>query len=262
MNESRYPFSPLQKGFAIVNLLTETGRPMSAPDIGAQLGFNRQTVHRLLQQLEAIGMVRRDIARERFEIGPALLQLGLRAQTGNHAAKLRRAVMQNLVDEIDENCNLGVLDGREIVYVEHVECRWPLRRQMELGCRLPAYCTAIGKVLLAHLPQKELEQYLSVVELAPQTEHSWTNPEAFREHLAEIRELGYAIGNQENWIGLLSVGVPVRDPSGLVVAGLSIHGPAARLSEQRAREIVPMLEGAGRSISALMAESDSGRASA
>jgi len=262
LNESRDPASPLQKAFAIVNLLTETGRPMSAPDIGAQLGFNRQTAHRLLQQLEAIGMVRRDVARERFEIGPALLQLGLRAQTGNYTAKLRRAVMQKLVDEVNENCNLGVLDGREIVYIEHVECRWPLRRQMEIGCRLRASCTAIGKVLLAHLPQKELEKYLSVVELAPQTEHSWTDPEAFREHLVEIRELGYAIGNQENWIGLLSVGVPVRDPSGRVMAGLSIHGPVARLSEERARGIVPMLEDASRSISALIAESDSWRASA
>ncbi len=232
---------------------------MSAPDIGAQLDMNRQTVHRLLNQLETIGMVRRDVGRERFEVGPEFVQLGLRAQNGNHATKLRRAVMQKLVDEVDENCNLGVLDGREIVYIDHVECRWPLRRQMEIGTRLPAYCTAIGKVLLAHLPEMALEQYLSVVELKPQTEHSWTDPDAFRDHLAEIREQGYAIGNQENLIGLLSVGVPVRDPLGRVLAGLSVHGPVPRLSEERARQIVPKLADAAQSVSQLMAASASSR---
>jgi DNA-binding IclR family transcriptional regulator len=257
--ENRESHSTLQKAFAVIKLLVETGYPMNAPDIGAQLDMNRQTVHRLLNQLEAIGMVRRDVARERFEIGPALVQLGLRAQNGNHTANLRRAVMQKLVDEVDENCNLGVLDGHEIVYINHVECRWPLRRQMEVGTRLPAYCTGIGKVLLAHLPEKTLEQYLSVAELKPQTEHSWTDPEAFREHLAEIREQGYAIGNQENLIGLLSIAVPVPDPLGRVVAGLSIHGPVTRLPEDRARAFVPMLQEAAQTISELMIESASRR---
>ena len=232
---------------------------MNAPDIGAELGMNRQTVHRLLNQLEPIGMVRRDIVRERFEIGPSFLQLGLRAQRGCHAAKMRRAVMQKMVDAVDENCNLAILDGHEIVYIEHVECRWPLRRQMDIGSRIPAYCTAIGKVLLAHLPEKSLEQYFSVVELAPQTEYSRTDPDALREHLAEVRERDYAIGNQENLIGLLSVGVPVRDPLGRVVAGLSIHGPVARLPEDRAREFVPMLQEAAQTISELMVESTSRR---
>lgn len=235
---------------------------MNAPDIGAQLGFNRQTVHRLLNQLEAIGMVRRDLARERFEIGPTLVQLGLRAQSGNQTAKLRRAVMEKLVTTIGEDCNLGVLDGHEIIYIDHVPCNSPLRRHVEIGGRMPAYCTAIGKVLLAHLPSKALDQYLSVAALAPWTEHTWTDPERFREHLADIREQGYAINSEENLIGLLAVAVLVWDPLGRVVAGMSIHGPKARLSQSRARAIVPDLSKGAKAISDLMAESASQRLTA
>lgn len=259
MPEKPEPHTSLQKAFAILKMLAETGHPMNAPDIGAALGMNRQTVHRLLNQLEPIGIVRRDVARERFEIGPALVQLGLRAQSGSQAAKLRRAVMEKVVAEIDENCNLAVLDGHEIVYIDQIECHWPLRRHIEIGSRMPAYCTGIGKVLLAHLPEKELEQYLSVVELEPWTEYTWTDPDQFREHLAEIREQGYAINNQENLVGHLSVAVPVPDPLGRVVAGLAVHGPNARLTVEQAIAVVPHLQEAAQAISELMMESTSRR---
>jgi len=235
---------------------------MNAPDIGARLDLNRQTVHRLLNQLEVIGMVRRDVARERYEVGPALVKLGLQAQTGNHPARLRRAVMERLVADVGENSNLGVLDGHQVIYIDHVECDYPLRRLMDIGSRMPAYCTSIGKVLLAHLPEKALEQYLSVAKLEPWTEHTWTDRDGLREHLQQIREQGYAINNQENLIGLLAVAVPVWDPLRRVVAGLSVHGPEARLSKARACEIIPVMTSAGESISMLIAESSARRVTA
>jgi len=256
---SRDPDSPLQKAFAVLKLLAEAEHPMNAPDIGGQLGMNRQTVHRLLNQLEAIGMVRRDVARERFEVGPAMVELGLRAQSGNHAARLRRAVMEELVAEVRENCNLAVLDGHEIVYVDHVECDWPLRRQIAIGDRMPAYCTAIGKLLLAHLPAKALEQYLSVVTLEPWTEHTWTDPDGFREHLEDIRRQGYATNEQENMVGLLAAAVPVRDTFGRIAAGLSIHGPKPRLSEARTLEIIPQVSEAASTLGELVGENSARR---
>lgn len=262
MSENSDPQTPLQKAFAIISLLAQTGYPMNAPDIGAELGLNRQTVHRLLSQLEAIKIIRRDIGRERFEIGPALVQLGLQAQNGNQTSRLRRAVMEKLVAASGEDCNLCVLDGHEIVYIDHVPSHSPLRRHVEIGGRMPAYCTATGKVLLAHLPDKVLDQYLSVASLAPWTEQTWTEAEQLRKHLADIRQQGYAINNQENLIGLMAIATPVRDPLGRVVAALSIDGPEARLSESRACAFAPELSDAAKAICELIAEGASKRVTA
>lgn len=256
MSDRWEPASPLQKAFAVIKVLAETGYPMNAPDIGAQLDLNRQTVHRLLNQLEAIGMVRRGVVRERFEVGPALVKLGLDAQTGNLPAKLRRAVMEQLVAEVSESCNLAVLDGQDVVFIDRAECDWPLRRQTEIGNRMPAYGTAIGKVVLANLPPKQLNQFLSTVHLRRMTENTHTDPEALREHLAEVRDQGYAINNEENLVGVLGVAVPVWDPSGSVVAGVAVHGPKARLTETRATEIVPQLKKAADAIGKRLLDSD------
>lgn len=228
---------------------------MSAPDLAAQLGMTRQTIHRLLQQLEEIGMIRRDLERERFEIGPAFAELGLHALSTGHASKLRRAVMEELVAKSGETCNLTVLVGHDIVYIDRVECNWPLRRQIEIGGRMPAYCTAGGKLLLALAPEKTLEQYLSIVTLKRLTPNTWTDPEAFRVHLETIRAQDYAVNNQENLVGLLAVAVPVRDTSGRVLGGLALHGPEARLSESRAQAFVPQIREAADAIGALLVES-------
>ncbi|MFP4537155.1 MAG: IclR family transcriptional regulator [Dichotomicrobium sp.] len=245
----------MKKAFAILEVLAQGGRPVSAPDLAAQLGMTRQTIHRLIHQLEEMGMVRRDIERERFEIGPAFAELGLHALSTGHQSKLRRAVMEELVAKSGETCNLTVLDGHEIVYIDRVECNWPLRRQIEIGGRMPAYCTAGGKLLLALAPAKTLDQYLSTVTLKRLTPNTWTDPEAFRAHLETIRAQDYSINNQENLIGLLAVAVPVRDPSGRVLAALALHGPEARLRESRAQALVPEIRKAAGAIGELLVES-------
>jgi len=228
---------------------------MSAPDIGAQVDLTRQTVHRLLHQLEAIGMVRRDLERERFEAGPALADLGLRALIANHTVKLRRTIMERLVETVEETCNLAVLDGCQILYIDRVECNWPLRLVIEVGDRMPAHCTASGKLLLANLPEETLEQYLRVVELTKFTDNTWTDPVLFRKHLAQIRRQGYSINHSEDIDGLLGVSVPVRDPSGRILAGIAMHGPEVRLPESRALEIIPDMNDAANAIGDLLLES-------
>jgi len=227
---------------------------MGAPDLGAELGMNRQTVHRFLTQLEEIGMVRRDIGRERYEVGSALADLGMAAITASRAASLRRAVLEHLVGKVRETANLGVLDGAKVVYIERVECDWPLRLQIRVGSRMPAYCTGIGKLLLAHLPKKRLEQYLDTVTLERLTPNTFTDRDLFVRELEAIRERGYAINNQEETVGLLAVAVPVRDASGKIMAGLAVQGPEVRLPMDRAHSLVPELTEAAEAIERLMFE--------
>jgi IclR family transcriptional regulator, acetate operon repressor len=225
---------------------------MSAPDIGAELGLTRQTVHRFIQQLEEVRLVRRDMERERYDVGPALVELGLKALMNSHDAQLRRVVMDRLVAKVRETSNLGVLDGYEVVYIDRVECDWPLRLQITVGGRMPAYCTAIGKLLLAHAPAGRTDAYLALSPLERLTPNTICDPDAFRGQLAEIRERGYALNNQEDIEGLLGIAAPVHDASGTVIAGLSLHGPTVRMPEHRAKALVPELMEAAAEIGKLM----------
>lgn len=254
MSEERRNSFPLRRALSIVEVLAREGRPLSAPDIGAQLDLTRQTVHRYLHQLESVGLVRRDIERERYDVGPALAELGLLAVTNSQNARLRRAVMERLVAKVRETSNLGVFDGYEVVYIDRVECDWPLRLQIVVGGRVPAYCTAIGKLSLALLPEQRLEAYLALSPLERLTPHTITDPDAFRREMAVIRERGYSINNQEDIEGLLGVAVPVRDRDGAVLAGLSLHGPTVRLPEQRAHAVAPDLLAAATAIGELIRE--------
>ncbi len=252
MAENQRSYAPLRKAFSILETLANEGRSMSAPDIGAALGLTRQTVHRFLQQLEDEGMVRRDVERERYELGPAAVELGLKALTSAQDATLRRALMEQLVARVRETSNLGVFDGYKVIYIDRVECDWPLRAQLSVGSRVPAYCTAIGKLLLAHAPERLLEKYLSVVPLKRRSPNTITDLAAFRQEIAAIREQGYAINDQEDTEGLLALAVPIRDSFGEVLAGLSVHGPTVRLPQQRAHALVPEVSATAEAIGRLM----------
>ncbi|NJM34948.1 MAG: IclR family transcriptional regulator [Rhodomicrobium sp.] len=256
MESQRLQYSPLGKAFAILDVLAREAKPVGAPDLCAELELNRQTVHRLLKQLESLGYVRRYLDRERYVLGTDFTQLALNAIVAKSAGSLRQPVMERLVDVVRETCNLGVLDGHQVLYIDRVECDWPLRVQLKPGSRLPAYCTAIGKLLLGHLPPEKLRQYLRVVPLRRLTPNTITDPDQFTEAMREIRKNGYAINNQEDSVGLLAISVPVFDPRGAVAAGLAIHGPEIRLPRERAISLLPQLTETARELSAILFHND------
>ena len=140
--------SALDKALAVLEAITAQAQPIGLPDLSARLDLPRQTVHRVLLQLEAAGLIVRDPSRDRFSVGPRFSMLALAAlQTQNQAAPIR-AILQALVDDIQETCNIGVLDGMQFVYLERVECHWSLRVHLQAGSRVPAHCTSGGKVML------------------------------------------------------------------------------------------------------------------
>ena len=214
---------------------------MSPVEIGRELGQNRQTTHRVLAQLEELELVARDIQPERFRLGARFGRLaidGLSSMASRHQV---RATLVELVDEVRETCNIGVLDGHQVVYVERVECDWPLRVQLQAGSRVPAYCTAIGKLLLAHMDEGRLRHYLSTVDLKPLNANTIIDPHRLRTHLVEIRRDGFSINDQEDSVGLLAVAVPLCGRDGRVLGGLALHGPEARLPRERAISLVPRM---------------------
>ncbi len=238
----------IQKAIAILETIANDTRALSLPDIAEQLSLPRQTVFRVVKQLEDIGLVIRDPSRERYYIGQRLNHLALASISNSHQNKTSHAILQQLVDEVGETCNVGMLDGHEVIYIDRVECDWPLRVQLKAGSRVPVYCTAIGKLLLANLGAEARQHVLSVSKLKRFTDSTITSPEELEANLEEIRLLGYSINNQEDSVGLIAMAVPIRNVHDQIVAGLAVHAPEARLSIPATRRLLPRFQEAAAKI--------------
>ncbi len=243
-DHNRESGSALQKATLVLDVLLDGERPESLADISAKLDLPRQTVHRVVRQLEELDLIRRDFARDHYFVGARMIQLGIKALGA--AARLApvHAVLKQLVDDIGETCNVGVLERDEIVYIDRVECDWPLRLQLSAGSRVAVHATAIGKLLVAHLPSRTRKRILETVPLRALTENTLTTPEALEDEFKRIRRDGYAANNEENLAGLIALAVPIYDGDGRVVAGLALHAPVARMDQSRAIEQLPALRAA------------------
>lgn len=221
--------SALEKAVLVLEALTDQVRGLSISEIAELTRMPKQTVHRVVRQLDELGMVAREGIGDRYGFGGRLRQLGRAALASPRQSLATRPILDDLVAELDETCNIGVLDGGEVLYVDRVECHWPLRVQLHPGSRVPAHCTAIGKLLLAHLPTAHRAHLLAALPLTAYTPNTLVEVPTLEAALAQIREDGYAINREEDSLGLNALAVPVRGASGKVLAGLAVHAPTARL---------------------------------
>ena len=240
--------SALQKAVLVLDVLFESDQPLGLADISAKLDLPRQTVHRIVRQLEDLDLIHRDFARDHFTVGSRMIRLGFNALRTAFRWAPMHAVLNELVDQIGETCNIGILDRDEVVYVDRVECDWPLRLQLSAGSRVAIHSTAIGKLLLAHLPSRNRKRLIHAAPLSQLTENTITNPSLLEVELKKIRRQGYASDDSENITGLIGMAVPVHDGDGRVVAGLAVHAPDARMSIEQAEAHLPTLRAVGASL--------------
>ena len=239
----------LGKALAVLQAVADHPQGVGLPDLAAKLGLPRQTVHRVLSQLRDSGLLLRDPVRERFSVGPRLIQLSLAALGANNPWAPVREVLQDLVGELNETCNIGVLEGLDYVYVDRIECDWPLRIHLEVGYRMPAHCVAAGKLLLAHLEPDLRARLLRSRKLVSRTTRTITRVADLEAELEKIRARGYATNNQENFEGIVAAAVPIKDAHGHVVAAVTVHGPLTRLTFEACVATVPRLQQAAQRIS-------------
>jgi IclR family pca regulon transcriptional regulator len=211
----------LQRGLAILGCFTPEHPVRGIADIADELGMSRSTTHRYVITLLELGYLEQSAARKyRLGLRPtdlgtvALSSAGLRDASRRYLEQLRRATGYTVA--------LGALDGIHVVYVEHLSNRRyglaPDGPKVRVGVRVPAYCTSMGKLLLAFLPKKDRDSVLAEIRCTRRTEHTITRKQLLREQLAEIPILGYAISDEEFHPGVRSIAVPVYDDSGLVAA--------------------------------------------
>jgi len=218
-------------------------------EIAQATGLHKATTHRIMMTLLNSGFLERAADGERFRLGIRVVELGLGALRGLDLRRAAFPYMQQLVERFDETCDLGVFDRGMVLDLEVVHSRHSLTIAARVGRRLPAYCTASGRVFLAFLPAEVVEPVLNGP-LIPCTEKTTTSLARLRDELETTRQRGYAIDDEEFEAGIRAVSAPIRDMDGNVIATLSVPGPVARMPPERMEEIVDALLEACAAISA------------
>ncbi len=240
MSESTEPV--VVKAFAVIEVILSAGRPLSLPELAEGLGRPKQTVHRTAKQLEQNGFLYREPLRDRYAIGPKLFAISRDVMGWCLRYAPRHAALGRLVDQLGETCNVGILDGDEVLYIDRVESNFPLRAELQPGSRVPIHCTGLGKLFLANLPGRTRKRVLERIVLTRHTDNTLTDIDALEADCADIRSRGYAINNEEFHDGIISVAVPIHADNSRVISGLAVHAPAARMSVEQAVATVPVLQ--------------------
>lgn len=233
--------SPVAKAIRILAHLASDPAALSLAELSATLKLPKPTVHRLARLLEQEGFVYKDPLSRRYTVGRVFHDLCFHAIRSAPIHRDRQALLQRISEKLGETVNLGVLSGREVIYLERVEASWPLRMDFKPGSRVPAHCTAIGKLLLAFVPRRRREELLASAPLLASTPNSITDVPALRRELKAIRLRGYSEDNEEFLAGVCCLAVPVKDARGRIVAGLAVSAPSARFPLEKARRYVPDL---------------------
>ncbi|MFD9035203.1 IclR family transcriptional regulator [Streptomyces sp. NPDC059567] len=229
------------RAFDILELFLQGDGTLSAPEITRRLQLPRTTTHELLSTLTARSyLVPIPEQPGRYRLGVRTYQLGSRYAEQLDLAAEGQHVAREVAETCDETVHVAILEDTDVIYIAKVDSTHAVRMVSAAGRRLPAHCTAVGKMLLAALPEDELDARIEGRELVGMTPDSITEPDALRAALAEIRARGTASEHRESNPDVSCVAAPVRDRAGRVVAALSISAPMIRWSEEREGELAEL----------------------
>lgn len=218
----------LARGLEVMRACAGHARESTIPQLSAETGIPRAAVRRVLYTLVQLGYAR---AQGRgFVLLPRVLGLASAHSSASPLVDQAQPLLDRLRDDVSESCSMGVLDGDDLLYVARSETVRIMSIGLNKGSRLPAYCTSMGRVLLADLPAGTLAAYLERTALRPRTEYTETDSGRFHRLIEKVRTDGYALNDQELEIGLRSIAVPVRDGAGTVVAAMNVGSTTARIS--------------------------------
>ena len=243
--------STLDKVLKALEAIVDHPHSIGLPDLAEQLGLSRSSLHRLLQQLHEHGLIVKVPNRDRFAIGPRFSKLAISAICSANQGAPIRATIQEAVADIGETVNVGVLAGRNFVYIERVECERTPSIYLETGIRLPAHVTSGGKAMMAFLSDKVRVRLVRTLSLVPYTKNTITDHDELLKDLELARQRGFATSNQEFSEGITGIGVPVLSDDGVALAALALHAPMQRVDLKDAHEYARKLQDAAVRLAAI-----------
>ncbi|MEL6520502.1 MAG: IclR family transcriptional regulator [Pseudomonadota bacterium] len=232
--------------------VARSGEPVTPTEVNSHLGLPKPTVHRLFRRLEEEGFVERDLDGRSYSAGERLRRMSADALSSRQIRMTRSIILKKLAGEIGETCNISVPDRDDMVYIDRVETKWPLRIQLPTGARVPFHCSASGKMYLASLNPRMFRTYVANADLTSYTIRTKTDPDALSEEIRQIRGQGYATEDQEFLEGMAAIAVPLQAGSGRLLSALTIHAPVQRQQLSDLIKHLPQMKEAAERLRALV----------
>ncbi len=232
------------RGLEVIRSFSAEAPTQTLSEVATRTGLTRAGARRILLTLQTLGYVESDS--KQFRLTARILDLGFAYLSSMPIWNLAEPVMEALVEQVKESCSAAVLDGTDIVYVLRVPTHKIMRNTLGVGSRLPAYCTSLGRVLLADLPDEDLVRRLKASRPKALTRHTVTDLDTLLARVQQVRRQGWSMVNQELEEGLISLAAPITNRAGRTIAALNISGQANRTSARVAQEMLlpPLLQAA------------------
>jgi IclR family pca regulon transcriptional regulator len=224
----------LERGLAVIRTFSRDTPSMTLSEIAERTGLNRAAARRFLLTLKQLGYV--DTDGRRFSLRPRVLELGYSYLASVPVWEVARPHLEELADRVMETTSASVMDGTDIVFVARVETKRIMSMTLGVGSRLPAWATAMGRVLLSELRADQLDRYFSQVPLEPLADRTVTDPRRLRKIIAKAGKQGWTLVDQEVEEGVRSLAVPIRGPGGKAECALTVCSHAFRVSVDRIME--------------------------
>lgn len=243
--------TPTMRLMALLEVIASKDEFVTLQGLVEETGLPKPTLHRMLHQLESARLLQREHDGRSYGTGARLRRLAENLLLNDTAHGARRAVLRRLKDEVGESCNITALSGGDVLYLDRVETAAPLRFYLHPGSRVPAHCSASGKLFLAQMTPAQRTRVLGSGPLQRYTPNTITDPEAFERELERVRADGYALDDEEFLPGLVCIAVlvPAAD-GGRSNMGLAVQAPIMRLTASQAVGLLPVLREAARDLAA------------
>jgi IclR family transcriptional regulator, pca regulon regulatory protein len=232
LREPRYSQS-LERGLAILGCFSPKRPVLGIADIADELGMSRSTTHRYVITLVALGYLEQGASRK-YRLGLKVTDLGMAALNSTGLREHARPYLEELRQRTSYTAGIGVLDGSEVLLVDLATSfrrgRHDVERELQAGSRLPAYCTAVGKLLLASVPESQQRELIAEIKPTKRGPNTITTKKALKEELEHIREASFAVSDEELAPQLYSIAAPVRDSAREVVAGVTLAAHSSMIS--------------------------------
>jgi IclR family KDG regulon transcriptional repressor len=246
-----YNVRAVERALQILSSFNDQHSERSLSDIAQEVNLHKATTHRIVTTLVNYGFLERAADGQKYRLGLQLTDLGFKAIRRMDLRREALPYMTQLTQQVEEACDLSIFDRGEVFYIEYVQGPHALTVAAAVGQRLPAYCTASGKLFLAHLPPSELDAILNHPMIA-YTVNTITSSDKLRQQLDEILKQGYGVDDEELEAGIRAVSAAIHNQQGGVVACVSIPGPTSRMTIERIPQVAEALQETARSISRRM----------
>jgi IclR family pca regulon transcriptional regulator len=240
----------VEKAFRVLDAISDAKTELGLSEVAARTGIGKSAAQRFLYTLQALGYLNQDAVSRGYRLSSKMLALSGSYVRADILKEKAHAILEEANRRCEETINLTVLDGTEVTYILRFPSKHVVSVNLAVGTRLPAFCTAPGRVLLAHLERSTIDQVLAKSDLKKRTEMTETDPRRLHEILLQVRRQGYSLSNQEAFVGDISVAAPVFDDQRQVAAAVNIAVPFPRWTVAEAkRQLTPIVKDVGRSVS-------------